>query len=85
MSMSARPFTYILALSSRVACDLSTGYEIPHFPLELIKGSLTSAGLVVQGPPQQDGMDEFVLGLGSVKGLRERQVVDLWSNQDRLY
>lgn len=37
----------------------------------------TSAGLVVQGPPQQDGMDEFVLGLGSVKGLRERQVVDL--------
>lgn len=37
----------------------------------------TSAGLVVQSPPQQDGMNKFLLSLGSVKGLRERQVVDL--------
>lgn len=37
----------------------------------------TSAGLVIQGAPQQDGMHEFVLNLGPVKGLREWQVVDL--------
>lgn len=45
----------------------------------------TSAGLVIQSPPQQDGVHELPLRLGPVEGLGEREVGHLrqreWSAQ----
>lgn len=44
--------------------------------------SLTSAGLVVQGSPQQDRVHQLVLGLGLGEGLGEWQVGDLGPSGD---
>lgn len=48
-----------------------------HHPSSHAGNVLTSAGLVIQGTPQQDGVHQLLLCLCSLKGFCEGQVGDL--------
>lgn len=49
----------------------------PRLPSQHPSNVLTSAGLVIQGTPEQDGVHQLLLCLCSLKGFSEGQVGDL--------